>query len=49
MKPVPATKVATVNGSNQFAINENTGVLTFNTADTNKKVVMSYIYLKRTW
>jgi hypothetical protein len=49
MKPIPATKVTTVNGSNQFAVNENTGVLTFSTADVGKKVIMSYIYLKRTW
>lgn len=47
--PQYATKVSSLTSSNQFTINESTGVLTFHSNDANKKVKIDYVYINRTW
>ena len=41
---LPMTKVATASGANQYAVNTTTGVYTFDAADTDLSVAISYTY-----
>ncbi len=47
--PAKASKVSSITGVNQYIINETNGTVTIHSSDTDKTVIIDYIYLLRSW